>query len=136
MRHVTTIRVRFSDTDMFGHVNNARYFTYMEEARVKFLEDVVGADELPTILASAKVDFRGQTFFRDCVRIETWISRIGHKSFEFSYRMTRDNTGELLFEGSTVLVCYDYERMESIPIPPEWRVKLEEYLEPLDTPAY
>ncbi|WP_067932019.1 acyl-CoA thioesterase [Alicyclobacillus kakegawensis] len=132
MRHVSTLRVRFSDTDMFGHVNNARYFTYMEEARVRFLEEVLGTPELPVILASAKADFRGQTFFRDRVRIETWISRIGEKSLEFSYRMTRDATDDLLFEGSTVLVCYDYERMQSIPVPQEWRDKLTAFLEPAD----
>jgi acyl-CoA thioester hydrolase len=136
VRHVSTLRVRFSDTDMFGHVNNANYFTYMEEARVRFLEEVMGADRLPMILASAKVDFRGQTYFPDVIRVETWVTRIGHKSFEFAYRMTREGTDDLLFEGSTVLVCYDYEGMRTIPIPDDWREKLAAYLEPVEATTH
>ena len=40
-RHRKVIEVRFADTDAMGHVNNAKYLTYMETARTRYIEEVV-----------------------------------------------------------------------------------------------
>jgi acyl-CoA thioester hydrolase len=134
MKHRTTLRVRFSDTDMLGHVNNARYFTYMEEARVHFLEEMAGLRQVPLILASAKVDFRAQTFYGEHLTIESWVSRIGNSSFDVSCQMFREEDGTLVFEGVAVLVHFDYEAQRPTAIPEPLREMLVKYQdEPLNS---
>jgi acyl-CoA thioester hydrolase len=130
MRHLSELRVRFGDTDMLGHVNNASYFTYMEEARCDFLQ-AVGMTDIPLILASAKVDFRAQTYYPDVLEVETWVTRIGNTSFDVANRMRRQGTDTVVFEGVAVVVYFDYEAQKPAPVPGEFRQVLEAYHEPL-----
>ncbi|CAM3722229.1 acyl-CoA thioesterase [Alicyclobacillus pomorum] len=130
MRHLSELRVRFGDTDMLGHVNNASYFTYMEEARCDFLQ-AVGMTDIPLILASAKVDFRAQTYYPDVLEVETWVTRIGNTSFDVANRMRRQGTDTVVFEGVAVVVYFDYEAQKPAPVPDELRQVLEAYHEPL-----
>jgi acyl-CoA thioester hydrolase len=118
---------------MLGHVNNARYFTYMEEARVHFLEETVGLRQVPLILASAKVDFRAQTFYGEHLAIESWVSRIGNSSFDISCQMFREADGTVVFEGVAVLVYFDYATQRPVSIPDSLREMLTKYQ---DEPLY
>jgi acyl-CoA thioester hydrolase len=78
--------VRFRDVDALGHVNNAVYLTYLEQARVAFLSphDI---DYTQMILARCEIDFRAQVSISELVEIALWPSRIGNKSFELAYEM-------------------------------------------------
>ncbi len=120
--HVET--VRFSDLDGFGHVNNAVYSTYLEQARLAwFGED---ADEMPlrdVILARTEIDFRSPVRFGEEVEIGVRPARIGTKSFELEYELRSD--GRLVAEARSVLVGYDYARGESVEVPERWRRRLE-----------
>ncbi len=110
--------VRFRDLDALGHVNNAVYLTYLEQARVAFLRPH-DADYTEMILARCEIDFRAQVSLGETVEIALTPSRVGTKSFELSYEM---KVGErLVAEAKTVLVAYDYERSESRPLPEAWR---------------
>jgi acyl-CoA thioester hydrolase len=110
--------VRFRDLDAMGHVNNAVYSTYLEQARIAFLEPG-GAEIASMILARVEIDFRSPLELGETVEIELAPTRVGAKSFELSYEM---RAGErVVAEARTVLVAYDYERNESKPLPDEWR---------------
>lgn len=110
--------VRFRDLDALGHVNNAVYLTYLEQARVAFLRPQ-NADYTEMILARCEIDFRAQVSLGETVEIALAPTRVGTKSFELSYEM---KVGErLVAEAKTVLVAYDYERSESRPLPEAWR---------------
>jgi acyl-CoA thioester hydrolase len=115
--------VRFRDVDALGHVNNAVYLTYLEQARVAFLSphDI---DYTQMILARCEIDFRAQVSISELVEIALWPSRIGNKSFELAYEMKVD--GRLVAEAKTVLVAFDYERAESQSLPDAWRKLLSE----------
>ncbi|QSO49141.1 acyl-CoA thioesterase [Alicyclobacillus mengziensis] len=128
MKHHMTITVRFSDTDMLGHVNNASYFTYMEEARLYFMNaiEITGA---ALIIASAKVDWRAQTYFPDTLDVETYITRIGNSSFDVATTLTSQRSSQVVFEGIATLVHFDYETQKSIPLSDSQRKCLEGYLE-------
>ncbi|HJT64770.1 MAG TPA: acyl-CoA thioesterase, partial [Candidatus Limnocylindria bacterium] len=115
-RHHTRLEVRFRDIDAFGHVNNASFVTYLEQARVRFLIDVLRVDvvqSLPVILAALQVDFRSPILFGDEVGIGTRVDWIGNTSLSMSHRMTARGDGEdserVVAEAGTVLVAYDYE---------------------------
>jgi acyl-CoA thioester hydrolase len=110
--------IRFRDLDSIGHVNNAVYLTYMEQARLAFLSSQ-GAEVTSMILARCEIDFRSQLELGETVEIALTPTRVGTKSFELAYEMRAGN--RLVAEAKTVLVAFDYERGESKPIPDAWR---------------
>src|SRR5262245_43644460 len=94
--HRHEVQVRLADTDAMGHINNARYLTYVEIARVAYWEHVTGR-MLPTgahgaeegmILAEIRVTFRSPAFFGERLTVETRVERIGRTSFGMVHRIT------------------------------------------------
>jgi acyl-CoA thioester hydrolase len=128
LRHRTPIQVRFRDTDAFGHVNNAVFFTYIELARVRYLIDVLGLEEpferMPLILARVELDFRSPILFGEEVEVATQVDRIGRSSIAMSHRLMAGADQRLVGESQSVLVTYDYEAARPIPVPDDWRAKL------------
>lgn len=129
MDFTTKVRVRFSDTDMYGHVNNASYATYMEESRIQFMEQHFGGFHVPLILAAASYQFVRQTKFpthRDVVA-RLWVTRIGTSSTDIrTYLETSD--GELLCQCDVTVVHFDYESQVASPLPEDVRRVFEQYL--------
>jgi acyl-CoA thioester hydrolase len=122
------ITPRFRDIDSLGHVNNAVYLTYMEEARTKYYMRTAKAtrlEELDFVLASAKVDFRSPIAWGETVVIRAWPTRIGTASFTLGYEMRVKGDGRLAAEAESVQVAYDYAAKKSKPIPPNLRRALE-----------
>jgi acyl-CoA thioester hydrolase len=120
--HVHRETVRFRDLDAMGHVNNAVYLTYLEQARLTFLQSlglVRGLASPEMILARVEVDFRGQIGPGDEVEIGVRASRVGTKSFELEHRF--EVGGRHVADARSVLVAYHYGRQESIAVPDDWR---------------
>ena len=124
------IEVRWRDLDALGHVNNAVFFTYFEFARLSYLRALLGDDfevdpatSLPRgyqfILAEVTCHFRSPITLADRPVVAIHVSRVGHKSFVFEYRMTDRVTGRLLAEGCSTQVWYDYAAGQSVPAPEE-----------------
>ena len=109
--------VRFRDLDSFGHVNNAVYSTYLEQARHE-----VAGDLSSVILARVEIDFRSEIRAGEVVEVHSRCSRIGTKSFELEHEIRVD--GRLAAEAKSVLVGFDYERRESAPLTDELRERL------------
>ena len=116
--YVLRERVRFRDCDAMGHVNNAVYSTYLEEARIGVLGDLISF-----ILARVEIDFRAELRMGEEVEVRTRCSRIGTKSFDLEHVISaRDR---IVAEAKSVLVSYDYERGESVDVPAELRARLQ-----------
>ena len=117
--------VRFRDLDGLGHVNNAVFLTYIEQARIAFLRHlglVRSLEDMAMILARVEIDFRAEATVGDVVEISVRPSRFGTKSFDLEHELTVGN--RLVAEARSVLVAYDYARRESIVLPDDWRRKL------------
>ena len=118
-------QVRFRDLDPMGHVNNAVFLTYIEQARVAFLAEVgaaTGIEEMNIIVAHVEIDFRAPVRLGQEIEISVRASRFGTTSFDLDYLLRVD--GEVVAEAKSVQVAYDYRRREPIPLPAEWREKL------------
>ena len=116
-RFVHRDRVRFRDCDAMGHVNNAVYSTYLEEARIGVLGGLSGF-----ILARVEIDFRAELRMGEEIEVRTRCSRIGTKSFDLEHVIA---TGErVVAEAKSVLVAYDYGLAESVPISAELHAQL------------
>ncbi len=113
--------VRFRDVDAMGHVNNAVYLTYLEDARIAFLRPL-GADVPDMILARAEIDFRAPLAEGDELEIGVRPVRVGTKSFELEYEVRVGD--EVAAEAKTVIVSYDYASGRPVAVPDHWREKL------------
>jgi acyl-CoA thioester hydrolase len=137
-RHRTTLQVRFRDIDAFGHVNNAVFFSYVEQARIRYLLDVlkpgVGFDRLPLILARVELDYRSPVMFGEEIVVETRVDRVGRTSFGMRHRMTAAPDGRTVGDVRTVLVTYDYAAAHPMPVPDDWRERFASHEgRPLET---
>jgi acyl-CoA thioester hydrolase len=113
--------VRFRDLDAMGHLNNAVYATFLEQARMAYLEPQ-GAKVRSMILARLEIDFRSPVELGETVAISVTPTRVGTKSFDLEYLLTvGDRT---VAEAKTVLVAYDYENAQSMDIPTKWKERL------------
>jgi len=137
--HRHDVEIRLSDTDAMGHVNNARYLTYVEIARVAYYEQVTG-NPLPIgahgaeegmILAEARMTFRSPAFYGETLTVETRVERIGRSSFGMVHRITapesRYGPARLIAVADSTLVSYDYPDERAIPVPDEWRRAMREF---------
>lgn len=124
------IEVRFRDTDMLGHVNNAVYLTYFESGRMAYWREFIGqahGGRVPFILARAEIDFRAEARAGEQLTLGVRGGRLGVKSFDLDYLLVRDADGTELAAGRSVQVFYDYEAGSSVPLPDDLRARLEEF---------
>ena len=118
-------RVRFRDLDPMGHVNNAVFLTYLEQARVAFFSEMgaaTGLEDMNMIVARVEIDFKAPVRFGQEVEVSVRASRFGTKSFDLDYELRVE--GELVAVAKSVQVAYDYNRREPVAVPAEWREKL------------
>jgi acyl-CoA thioester hydrolase len=125
-RHYVEIVVRFADTDAMGHVNNAKYLTYCEIARIRYWTDLTGepialgtegAESL--ILAEARITYRAPAFHGEVVTVETRATRIGRSSFTLEHRLLACIKGEeprLVALSESILVRYDYASAQPVAL--------------------
>ena len=114
--------VRFNDCDPMGHLNNALFSTYLEQARLAWFGQDTEYPLRDVILARTEIDFRSPVEAGETVEISVQPTRVGTKSFELAYELHAG--GRLVAEAKSVLVGYDYERAESIAIPERWRRRM------------
>jgi acyl-CoA thioester hydrolase len=126
------IEVRYGDLDPQGHVNNAKYLTYMEQARTGYLRHLglwKGGSfmDLGIILADAQITFQAPILFEHSLQVGVRTARLGNKSFDVLHSIENSQDGSLFATGKSVLVAYDYHTQRTLPIPDSWREILSKY---------
>jgi len=126
------IEVRYGDLDPQGHLNNAKYLTYMEQARINYLKELglwAGGSFLDVgiILAEAQVTFLAPVQFGSPLRVGVRVTRLGNKSLGMEYQIEDGDSGRQFARGATALVAYDYHAGRSIPLPEGWREKIQTF---------
>lgn len=131
--HVMPAQLRWSDVDQFGHVNNSVYFQLFDMCKTKYVLEVVGQDTLKQVaivVASIKADFLAPIYYPDKIVIQSKITHMGNKSFIIRQRAVNIRTKEVKCEGYTTMVTYDMTNNCSIPIPDDFRAKVEAFENP------
>lgn len=128
-----TIRfpVHWSEMDAYGHVNNARYFSWFETARIAYLHKVGlvnpqgGPQEIGPIIAATNAEYLKPVVFPTDVVVGARVSRIGNTSFTMEYAV-EDEAGTRYARGSAVVVTLRYPAMEKVPVPEPLRAAMEQ----------
>jgi acyl-CoA thioester hydrolase len=123
-----SVPLRFSDTDAMGHVNHARFLTYLEDSRVAFLvklgDNAAFAPGL--IVARVEIDYVKPIMLAvEPVQVELWVERVGGKSFTIGYEMSHQ--GEVVARSKSVIVAFDYAAQKSRSLSDAEREALGEY---------
>ena len=127
------IEVRYGDLDPQGHLNNARYLTYFEQARAKYLLELglfqKGQSflEIGIILAEARVTFLAPILWGTPIKVGVGAQKLNNKSFVVAQNVVNSESGDVLASGEVVLVAYDYQAEKTIPIPDGWRKTIEKF---------
>ena len=121
--------VRFRDIDAMGHVNNAVYATYLEQARVRYLADVIGEPlrEIAGVVADLHLDFERPISLGDTVTVGVGAGDLGTSSIPFSYGIRAD--GAVAATAETLFVTVD-DAGDPRPIPEDWRERIEAHERP------
>lgn len=132
-RHHIPMPVRWSDLDALGHVNNAVYLTYFEQARISYFNALAlwdgSINQLGLIMARAVIDYKLPLNASDDVHVFTRAKRLGTKSFDTEQVLVR-RVGDQLETAATgliTIVVFDYQANQSAPIPQAWRDMLTAY---------
>jgi len=133
MKYLNKQFVRWDDLDAMGHVNNAKYLTFAQEARFLWAtEEFSGAMQetslIGMVVARAEIDFispiyEGGKF----VDVEITIGKVGNSSFDMLF--TISDEGTVLAKVKTVQVAVNVETMKSRPLTDKEREFLSKYLE-------
>lgn len=127
MLHTSTIAIRFADIDAMGHVNNAIYLNYFEQARMQFFQAAIGGDwdwkRDGIVLARNEVDYMRPLLLQDHILIDTHVEKIGGKSLTIAYVVyDESDEGRVVYaQGRSVIVSFDYHSGTTTEVPALWR---------------
>ncbi|WP_232219994.1 MULTISPECIES: thioesterase family protein [Lysobacter] len=113
--------VRWRDLDAFNHVNNSKYLSYLEEARLQWMLGVPGQgmdDHVAPVVAAAQLNYRRPITWPAEVMIELFVERLGNSSLTVGHRIVDAQDADVLFcDGHVVLVWIDRDSGASAPLP-------------------
>ncbi len=126
------LEIRYADIDAQRHVNSARYFTFMEQARAAYLRELglwqgLDFDAIGIILAKQSCTYKEAIRFGTEIAIGVSTERIGNKSLHMVYSIQDAGDQRQMAYGETLLVAYDYGSERSIPVPAAWRERIEAF---------
>ena len=127
------VRVRFSDVDVYGHVNNVKYFEYLQEARIFLVDRMVrdaGAEleGVSVVVAQTDVDYKVPILFRpEAYDVWSTIARVGNTSMVIESEICDGDV--VLARARVVMVFFDVTTQRSAPPPPEYRALVTAFAE-------
>lgn len=109
--------MRWGDMDAFGHLNNAMYFTYFEQARVDWLASLGAGHDL--VLANISCTFLHALKFPATIEVELYGGKPGGSSMESYYQLRNlEKDNQVCAIGHGTIVWYDHKKSSAIPVPP------------------
>lgn len=120
----TTLTVRVTDLNYGNHMSNEVYLSYMHEARMQYFGSL-GFSEMnlagvSVIMGDTAIVFKNECFYGDEVTLEVTAGGFGTKSFDLYYRFSKSQTGDLVCEAKTGMVCFDYAERKTVPVPQDF----------------
>lgn len=133
---VASIAVRWRDLDAFNHVNNSTYLTYLEEARLQWMQSMGDAFESSAtpVLAASELNYRRPIAWPAQLQVQLLYERVGNSSITIAHRMVDASDPQTLYcDGRVVMVWIDPATGKPVPLPPSVRQAAQPPASPADT---
>ncbi|WP_087971836.1 acyl-CoA thioesterase [Oceanobacillus rekensis] len=122
------IKVRFSETDMYGHVNNVSPFIYFEEARIDYLQDLgivtdISNKDSAIIVADLQCDYWKQIYFNEELKLYVKVASAGNTSFDLHYMALKEDD-DIVLTGRGRIVHINPQTGQSKPLTEEMKRKM------------
>ena len=127
----TPVAVRFKDLDAMGHVNNAVYPTYFEEARAAFCREVFGlsrVEDFDFLVARIEIDYRRPLRYGEPLTACVRVAGVGTSSFTLEYVLLVG--GDVVAQGRSVQVFFDYAGGSKKTVPDGFLENARRYMAP------
>jgi len=117
------ISVRWRDMDSLGHVNNAKYVSYLEEARVRWLLGIPGVtismqDTVMPVVVATNLNYRAPITWPSDIVVELFVEKLGTSSVTIGHRILDRKDERMLYsDGNVVAVWMDTRTGKSVPLP-------------------
>jgi acyl-CoA thioester hydrolase len=131
---VAPVPVRWSDIDMYQHVNHATMVTILEEARVPFLSPAFAPDILTTglLIADVRVTYKGQLRLVDSpLQVTIWVKRLRAVDFTLGYEVRSvgaDSQSKPAVIGESQLAAFNIDEQRLVRLAPHHREYLQQWL--------
>lgn len=124
-----SLRLDWSEMDIFHHINNVMYFKFIQASRVNYWEEVSIMKDFDTMgigpmLASTGCQFKKPLHYPGDIVVEARMEFIKNSSFGLHHRILNE-TQEVCAEAHDVIVMYNFQKKQSVPFPPELRAAVE-----------
>lgn len=122
-RHCTPVQIRFSDLDVFGHVNNNVYMAWLDTAKIAYYDLILGGaldlHGIGAVVVNINCSFLSPTMLNEPVEVWTATSAISKHSFTLDQRIINSETGQTKCIAKTVLCCID-SNLKTVDVPEYW----------------
>ncbi|OOG60131.1 thioesterase family protein [Rhodanobacter sp. C03] len=118
--YVASLGVRWRDLDAFNHVNNSNFLTYLEEARLQWLQNVRDwfSEESMPVLAASELQYRRPIEWPASLHIELRCTRLGNSSMTIAHRIVdADDANRLYSDGHVVMVWMNPATGKPVSLP-------------------
>lgn len=126
----TEIDVRSTDINYGGHLGNDTLLSLLQEARVRFLNQLGYSEKniegVGIIMSDAVIVYKHQAYYGDRLKIEINAGEFSRKSCDFFYRVSKEDN-VLVAQCKTGIVFYDYQLKKPVRIPDNFRKRFDEY---------
>lgn len=124
----TPIQKRFSDADMFRHINNAVQQSYFDLGKIEYMHAVLGLDEafdrVSFITVANTNNFYRQIRQETEIEVRTSTRKVGTKSIVLFQQIVCTTDGEVMSDSLTTMVAFDCKAQQSVAVGDVWREKL------------
>lgn len=133
--HHTPIKVRGYHLDLYGHVNNARYLEFLEEARWAYFEATHGLawfteSGLAFVVVNININYRRPAFMNEQLVVHTGVKSLSNRSAVIHQRITLEDMSTVVSEADITFVLFDEKQNKAIVIDGDARKMLEAMLDP------
>ncbi|USQ13908.1 acyl-CoA thioesterase [Legionella lytica] len=123
--HEKTFPIAWGDMDALGHVNNARYFDYFQEARIEWLRElkIKMTEQMGPVVVHVACTYLKPVVYPATVTLRSRIYNMGNSSMMMDHDLYQDEV--LMAQGSCKVVWVDYTKNKSVPLPDSIRTSFE-----------
>lgn len=115
------LSVRWRDLDAFNHVNNSKFLSYLEEARLRWMMALPGEwidDNVAPVVAAAHVNYRRPIEWPNEIMVELFVERLGSTSLTIGHRIVSAQASDVLYaDGNVVMVWIDKQGGQAAALP-------------------